>query len=230
LQSKMLRLLQDQRFERVGGNETIQADVRIITATNQPLEQMVEEGKFRSDLLYRINGVTITIPSLRERGDDVKRLLRHTLKRAKSELKKPEVEGFAPEAVEVLTSYHWPGNVRELQALLNTPGTVIVPDFLPAEVRGQHTSFVSTNSASGEDLEVDLAAFVCDRINAGTRDLYAEALDAMERYLFTRVLSETGGNQSRAAEMLGITRGKVRDRIAAFGISVEKKISVPCGD
>jgi two-component system nitrogen regulation response regulator GlnG len=233
LQSKMLRLLQDQRFERVGGNETIQADVRIITATNQPLEQMVEEGRFRSDLLYRINGVTITIPPLRERGEDIKRLLRHSLTSAKSELKKPEVEGFAPETVELLTQYHWPGNVRELQAvvrqaLLNTTGTVIVPDFLPAEVRGQPAGATHSRSPQDEETEIDLAAFVQDRIHAGTRNLYAESLDAMERYLFTRVLTETGGNQSKAAEMLGITRGKVRDRIAAFGISVEKKVSVPC--
>ncbi|MGD9854744.1 MAG: sigma-54-dependent transcriptional regulator [Planctomycetaceae bacterium] len=231
LQSKVLRLLQDQRFERVGGNETIQADVRIISATNQSLEEMVDAGTFRSDLLYRINGVTIVLPPLRERSDDVKLLLQHFLRRATHDFNKAEIEGLSPEALDELMEYGWPGNVRELQAVvrqavLNTMGTVIVPDFLPGEVRGGRPIHQggSEPTPAGDRPLSDLGPLIERRLAAGTNDLYAETVSAMERYLITRVLRETGGNQSQAAEILGITRGKIRDRIATFGISLDTNV------
>ena len=230
VQSKVLRLLQEQQFERVGGNETIATDVRIISATNRDLEAMGNEGKFRSDLYYRLHGFTIELPPLRERGDDILLLLENFLTRLPPELGKTHVEGIAPDAVSLLMNYPWPGNVREMlsvvrQALLNATGPVIVPDFLPDAVR---TGFVratpspSNNHRPGSDLQ----PFVEERIRAGSTNLYAESLEAMERYLISRVLQETAGNQSKAAKILGITRGKIRDRVAAFNVMLNRVVSI----
>jgi two-component system nitrogen regulation response regulator GlnG len=235
VQGKVLRLLQDQRFERVGGNTTLSTDVRLVAATNRNLEQMVEAGEFREDLLYRLNNVTIRLPPLRERESDISLLLEHYVSRFAKVLNRPDLEGISPDALDLLKRYRWPGNIRELQsvvryAILHTSGTVIVPDFLPEEVRsGGHgtpdSSIAAQNVETGLP-DSELARFVAQRIEHGTTDLYAECLEMMERYLFTRVLQETQGNQSRAADLLGITRGKVRDRIAAFGIIVDKEVHI----
>src|SRR6476659_7707341 len=143
-QTKILRVLQGQQFERVGGNEPIEADVRVIAATNRDVERMVAEGAFRGDLYYRLNVFTIRLPALRERGDDLPLLAEHFVRRFGMELGK-EVRGIAPEAIELLRSYPWPGNVRELQsvikqALLQATGTVLLPEFLPAALRGRDRS------------------------------------------------------------------------------------------
>ncbi|MCA9108744.1 MAG: sigma-54-dependent Fis family transcriptional regulator [Planctomycetaceae bacterium] len=237
VQAKVLRLLQEQRFERVGGNETIETNVRIISATNQPLETMVEKGTFRADLIYRLNGVTIDLPPLRDRKNDIRLLSQHFLAQAVRDLNKPDIEGLAPETLEILLQHSWPGNVRELravirQAVLNTTGPVIVPDFLPSELRGeakptarQRHEPADASPASGLVCS-DLAKVVESALDEGKTDLYAITLEVMERYLLTRVLQETGGNQSKAAEILGITRGKIRDRIATFGISLDTNVAI----
>jgi len=111
VQSKVLRVLQEQRFERVGGNDTINTNVRIISATNRDLEAMIREGKFRSDLFYRLHGFTIELPPLRERGDDILLLSEHFLSRFRAELGKSQVDGIAAEAVSLLRNYPWPGNI-----------------------------------------------------------------------------------------------------------------------
>ena len=247
VQGKVLRLLQDQRFERVGGNETISTDVRVITATNRPLEEMVEAKTFRADLLYRLNGMTIFLPPLRERREDIPLLLKHFLTRAQQNLNKNDIEGMSPECLELLMSYGWPGNVREMQsvvqqAVLNTIGPIIIPEFLPREVTqatGGIEPILSWRepavvvptpeevSVSGDQQNLtisDLSAFIDARLKAGSTELYSDVLNRVERYLFTRVLQETNGNQSQAAEILGVTRGKIRDRIAAFNISMERKV------
>lgn len=233
VQSKVLRLLQQQEFERVGGNETIKTDVRIITATNLDLDQMVEDGEFREDLFYRLNGLTINLPPLRARDEDIEHLLKHYLNVWAKKMKRTDCEGISPEALAVLKGYEWPGNVRELQSvvrqsLLNATGPVIVPSFLPAEVTGRASDKPSGTDSSKNSTGVpsDLASFVNEQLNAGTKDLYAEALEQMERYLMTRVLQYVDGNQTKAAKALGITRGKVRDRVKQFGISLDKKVSL----
>jgi two-component system nitrogen regulation response regulator GlnG len=250
VQGKVLRVLQEQRFERVGGNDTIETDVRLIAATNRPLEEMVDRNEFRGDLLYRLNGVTIQLPPLRQRPEDIPLLLRHFLWRARKELDKPEIEGVSPEALELLQQYSWPGNVRELQSVvrrcvLQATGPVIVPDFLPPEIRNGSAVAVAApapapatpapdaaprhepfHHASEHPFECDVARFVDARLAAGSNSLYVEAIELLERYLFTRVLQATDGNQSKAAEVLGITRGKVRDRIAAFNISLAKNVVI----
>jgi len=238
VQSKVLRMLQEQRFERVGGNTTIETDVRIIAATNRDLEKMVEEGNFRSDLYYRLNGFTIDLPPLRERDGDILLLLEHFIARFSREMGKRDVEGFAPEAVEVLMQYSWPGNIRELQsvvrqALLNATGPVIVPEFLPEEVRGHVRGRARSESEpvhgehpNGKMPPADFQEFVERRLDHDSTNLYAEATEMMERYLLTRVLQTTEGNQSKAAQILGITRGSLRNKIRSLGISIGQVVSV----
>ncbi|MEZ6075421.1 MAG: sigma-54 dependent transcriptional regulator, partial [Pirellulaceae bacterium] len=114
IQGKVLRLLQEQKFERVGGNELISTDVRIIAATNRPLEQLAVENEFRDDLLYRLNGFTIALPPLRDRRDDIPALLEYFLRQAKTDMNRPELVGIAPSALDLLVHYDWPGNVRQL--------------------------------------------------------------------------------------------------------------------
>jgi len=231
VQSKVLRLLQEQKFERVGGNETIQTDVRIITATNRGLERMESDGKFRTDLYFRLNGFTISLPPLRERQHDIPLLLEHFLARFRDELRKTEVTGITADAAELMMSYRWPGNVRELQSvlrqsLLRSTGSVIVPDFLPDTLRADR-EFQEVEPHACNGMASDLAEFIEARLLAGSTELYTETVDRLERYLWTRVLQETGGNQSKAALILGCTRGKIRDRIAAFGISLANSVQVP---
>lgn len=222
VQGKLLRLLQEQRFERIGGNQTIQTDVRIIAATHRDLEAMSLEGTFRPDLYYRLNGFTISVPSLRQRGDDIVLLLERFFNMYARQLGK-DVQGISPDALKLLVEYHWPGNVREMQsavrrALLQTTGPVLVAEALPEEIQ---TGSLRTCIASGSQSEIDsFERLIEERLQADSTDLYAEALAAMESRLLTRVLKLTGGNQSRAARILGITRGSLRNKLHALKIQV----------
>jgi two-component system nitrogen regulation response regulator GlnG len=230
LQSKILRVLQEQRFERVGGNETITTDVRVIAATNRDLAAMVAKGDFREDLFYRLNGFTIKIPPLRERGEDILLLLEHFLSRFGRELHKPEVHGISPEALELLMRYSWPGNVRELeavvrQALLNTTGNVILPDFLPETVRLPGRA-ASISSNSHDTPPSDLKPFVDECFQNGSTEMYTASVEMMERYVLTRVLRHTRGNQSQAARMLGITRGSLRNKMRSLHIQLGSTVKV----
>ena len=197
-QSKMLRVLQDQRFERLGGEETIRTDARVLAATNRNLEAAVAEGRFRQDLYYRLSVFTIALPPLRERGEDLPLLVNHYVRRYSRELGKG-VTSVAPEAMEQLRRHSWPGNVRELQsailtALLHATGPVLLPEFLPpAPAPGQAAA------SAGPDLE----RFIDARLEAGAQDLYAEAVRRLERTLLPRVLRHTNGNQLRASALLG---------------------------
>jgi two-component system nitrogen regulation response regulator GlnG len=226
-QAKMLRLLQEQRFERVGGTETVHADVRVLAATNQDLEALVAAGKFRPDLFYRLSVFTINLPPLRERGEeDLALLVQHYLRRFSRELGK-DVEGVAPEALALLRRYPWPGNVRELQsalkqALLHAAGPVLVPDFLPATVTRPDEPRPAAAPAGPQD--GSLAQFIDDELRRGGEGLYAEALRRMERMLLTRVLQHTAGNQVQAARILGITRGSLRTKLRELGITIGRTI------
>ena len=309
MQAKMLRLLQEQRFERVGGNATIKTDVRVIAATNRPLEAMVDAGEFRGDLFFRLNEFSIDIPPLRERGEDVLLLVEFFLSRFKREMGQTELEGIAPDAVKLLRDYGWPGNVRELQsvlrkAILHSTGPVIVPKDLPAEVRGDRRSVGPGARLSGDPAAPpaaaapvptpaapvvgrteadrgptpppprpsdaatpvpadahasnghavnghaaewggrlheepepgskpppaesgppsDLRPLLDEALAGDADDIYADSVELMERYVVTRILDRTGGNQSRAAKMLGITRGSLRNKIRGLGITIEQVI------
>jgi DNA-binding NtrC family response regulator len=221
-QTKLLRLLQEQRFERVGGNETVQTDVRLIAATNRDLEQFVAINRFRKDLFYRLNVFTISLPALRDRPGDLPLLIEHMVKRFRRELNK-DVQSVSPEAMELLERYSWPGNVRELQsvvkqALLHATGPVIVPDFLSASLKSDGRPDEGAESA------LDWDRLVRDRLASGSEDLYAEALASMERHVLTIVLRHTEGNQVQAARILGITRGSLRNKIRSLGITIGKSV------
>ncbi|QDS99465.1 sigma-54-dependent transcriptional regulator [Adhaeretor mobilis] len=230
VQGKVLRLLQEQKFERVGGNETIETDVRIISATNRDLEEMCRENEFREDLYYRLNGYTIELPPLRDRKNDRILLIEHLLARLAKELGK-EVSGIAPETQVALLEYHWPGNVRELEsvlrrALLYCSGTVLLESSLPKEVKeslGLSGEKVGNASSMQEE---GLTQFILDRLKAKSSDLYADTLAEMELQLLTLVLREADGNQSEAARILGITRGSLRNKIRTLGISIEQVITL----
>jgi len=230
MQSKVLRVLQDRRFERVGGNETIESDVWIVTATNRDLEAMVAQGQFRADLYYRLNGYPITLPPLRERGSDIPILVEHFLKLFGREFNKTTLRDVSSDAMEILARYPWPGNVRELQstlrqAMLVATGPVLLPEFLPAELR----KFADEPVAAPLDADSPLRAldgYFQEQIRAGTTSLYADSLACLERILLSRVLHHTGGNQSQAAQILGITRGSLRNKLRENGIRVTQSVSL----
>ena len=231
-QAKVLRILQDGRFERVGGSETVKTDVRVIAATNQDLEAKIESGEFRTDLLYRLNGFTIRLPALRERLDDLPLLVDHFVKRTNQQVSN-RATTLAPETMQCMKSYDWPGNVRELQSvikqcLLRTTGPVIAPEFLPDEIRGGRPRREEPQD-DDPGLASNLKEFVDRRLRTGSENLYAEALEMMERYVITRVLRQTSGNQSQASRILGITRGSLRTKIRALNISIEHVVSVDDG-
>src|SRR5262245_7741051 len=233
MQAKLLRLLQEQRFERVGGNETIQTDVRIITATNRDLEAMSAAGTFRADLFYRLNGFTIRLPPLRERGDDLLLLIEAFLSRYSQELDKP-LTRVSPDAMKILLEYSWPGNIRELQnilrkSLLNLSGPILLPEFLPEEVRHPTQAAGSESSAASGNggLPHDLAPFLSERLAAGSENIYAEAINYLDRFLVTRILQSTAGNQSKAAKLLGITRGSLRNKVQALDIKIGQVVKGP---
>jgi two-component system nitrogen regulation response regulator GlnG len=229
-QAKILRVLQEQRFERVGGNETIQTNVRVLAATNRDLEQMLAAGQFRSDLYYRLNVVTIPLPPLRERREDLPLLVEHFLRRFSRELGK-NITRATPETLEILQRHPWPGNLRELQsvlkqALLQASGSVLVPDFLPAALRGLGKSPMPDGAPPPpRPTFPDWEGFLDERLLAGSLDLHAEWLALAERYLFTRVLHQTRGNQLQAAKILGISRNCLRAKIRTLGITIGRSVS-----
>jgi two-component system nitrogen regulation response regulator GlnG len=219
-QSKMLRLLQEQKFERLGGNETIQTDVRLLAATNQNLEALIAQGRFRSDLYYRLSVFAIRLPPLRERGDDLPLLVQHYLRRYDRELNK-QVQHVDPAAMLVLQRYPWPGNVRELQsvlkqALLQATGPVLLGEFLPEDFRKKCAQVESADDGAGE--RPTLREFIAERLAAGSENLYKETLRRMERLLFTQVLERTAGNQLQAARILGMSRGSLHSKLRALGL------------
>lgn len=222
-QTKILRVLQDQHFERVGGNEPVRTNVRLLAATNCDLEKLMTEGRFRTDLFYRLNVVTIHLPPLRERVEDIPILCEHYVKRFSQELQKPLVQ-ITPETMAVLKKYRWPGNIRELQsvvkqAILNSTGAVLLPCFLPS----QFNAAPETAPAPPQELDWPyLDRFVRHRLVERTTNLYQELLDQVERRLFLKVLEETQGNQTQASRILGITRPTLRSRLTALNIGIER--------
>ena len=221
-QAKILRLLQDQSFERVGGNETIHTDVRLIAATHRDLKQWSSEGKFRQDLYYRLSVFTIPLPPLRERGDDLGMLVQHYLRRFSQELGR-KVQEITPEALEMLQRYAWPGNIRELQgvlkqALLQATGTVLVPAFLPESLRLPPGPAAS--QPAGTDADFSFEAFILHGLQEGGGMVSAEAHQHLDRLLLRLALRHTGGNQVQAARVLGISRQTLRARIRELGLSI----------
>ncbi len=203
-QAKLLRFLQEREFTRVGGSQTIKVDVRIVAATNKVLEELLRRQEFREDLYYRINVVSLYLPPLRDRREDIPHLVQHILTR------RLEADGRAPleiskEALEVLAKYHWPGNVRELenvleQALIWCRGATITPEHLPTALRADTHSASLREHALGGQLSLE------------------KAVQEFERELLQEALTRTGYVQTHAAAMLGITRRMLKYRMDALGI------------
>ena len=224
IQTKVLRLLQEQVFERVGGSEVVRTDVRLIAATNANLESLVEQGRFRTDLYFRLNVFSIKLPPLRDRPGDVALLTDHYVRRFAPHLGKPGLR-LDPDVVPVLERYPWPGNVRELQsvlkqAILHCRTTVLTAIDLPAGVALPPEPAAAAPGGPAFSWE----EFVRTRIASGSDSLYAESLTLMEREVLMRVLQHTGGNQVQSARILGITRGSLRNKIRSLNISIGKSV------
>jgi len=198
LQAKLLRVIQEKRFTRVGGNQQISLDARIIASSNIDLVQAVSAGAFRSDLFYRLNVMSFELPVLRDRRGDVPALARRFLRRAADRYNRPAQE-FSPEAVQLMMNYRWPGNIRELRniterAAILAPGPVAGAETLPTERFLQASDFVEI--AVGEKWN----------------------LEQLEAAYIREVLRMTRGNRSRAAELLGINRKTLLDKRRRYGI------------
>jgi len=229
-QTKILRVLQSGTFERVGGNQPIKVDVRIIAATNKPLEQAVAARQFREDLFYRLNVVRIHIPPLRERSEDIRLLVNYFLKKFAKDQSTPP-RSIAPAALKALEKHHWPGNVRELEnvirrALVMAKGEAILVSELPSEVSGQGniSSGAPIIVGAGEGVAEDVAALARQLFSWARRDPKLKVIPTVERELVIQALKETSGNQVHAAKMLGITRATLRKRVEKFGIQRELNI------
>ena len=232
-QAKILRLLQEGRFERLGGSESIAVQVRILAATNQDLNALIEQGRFRKDLFYRLRGVTIHLPPLRERLEDIAELAHHFLFRFNHQLG-TAVQSIAPETLELLQAYPWPGNVRELQsvireALIVSAGPTMLPDFLPTELRQESPPVaepdVATHLISTPDWQ-SLPQNIETWIANGETDVYRRGREHFDRLVILRVMQQTGGNQNRAAEILGLSRVTLRARLRSLELSVEKVVAL----
>jgi transcriptional regulator with PAS, ATPase and Fis domain len=199
LQTKLLRVIQEREFERVGGKETLKTDVRIITATNKNLQQLVEEGQFRKDLYYRINVVSITIPPLREREEDIPLLATHFVEKYSEKDGKNPIPTISDEALELLLKYQWPGNIRELEnviqlAVLMTNSDVILPEHLPEILRPKE-------KFEPPDISVGMT------------------LEEMEIKLISKTLQHTNYNVTKSAKILGISRRTLQNKLKEYQIS-----------
>jgi two-component system nitrogen regulation response regulator GlnG len=228
-QTKILRVLQNGTFERVGGNQPIQVDVRVIAATNKPLEAAVAAKQFRADLFYRLNVVRIHIPPLRERLDDVPLLVNYFLEKiAREQRRKPK--SVAANVIKALEKYHWPGNVRELEnairrAHVMAKSDAILQSDLPPEISGRGGSGAPPLAAAvGEAIAADAAALARQLFQWARRDPKLKVIPAVERELVVAALKEAGNNQVHAAKLLGITRATLRKRIEKFGIQRELNV------
>ena len=217
-QSKILRVLQDQTFERLGGKETIKVDIRVIAATNQNLEIAVNEKRFREDLFHRLNVVPLSLPPLRERTEDIQELVEYFINRFKQEIASP-VQGISPEVLRLFKSYSWAGNVRELENVLKKAFILCKSAVLTQE----DFPFLK-NLKPQSDLErfekelshlLEIPFQIKDQLKGG---LYQKTIELVERHLIEKTLMETSYNQVRAAELLGINRITLRKRIKDFGL------------
>ncbi|MGH7312120.1 MAG: sigma-54-dependent transcriptional regulator, partial [Candidatus Rokuibacteriota bacterium] len=222
LQSKLLRALQERVIERVGGREPIPVDVRVLAATHRELESLMKEGRFREDLYYRLNVVTINLPPLRERRRDIPLLVEHFLSKYAEQLGERAV---APDSLDRLMGYGWPGNVRELEnvvqraMVLATTG-VILPEHLPIGPVSAAAS-VAMDASLEDIVERKLMECVRGLRHRGNANLYGLILGLVEKPLLRAVLRETGGNQVRAAQILGINRNTLRKKLTEHGIDPE---------
>ena len=203
-QAKLLRVIQEREFMRLGGVDTLKVDVRIIAATNVDLKQLVDSGEFREDLYYRLHVITVELPVLRERREDIPLLAQHFLAKYGEENRKPGLE-LAPEAVRLLEDYDWPGNVRELEnvierAVVLTSGTAIGTGLMPDSIRTPQRFQLPSFEMPPDGIP------------------FRKVIEEMETMLITRSLDAAGGIQKRAAELLQIKPTTLNEMIKRYGI------------
>ncbi|MBI5588617.1 MAG: sigma-54-dependent Fis family transcriptional regulator [Deltaproteobacteria bacterium] len=220
LQARLLRVLQEKEFYKVGGKAPVKVDVRIIAATNQDIDKAVAEKRFREDLLFRLNGVTVTLPALRERKNDVELLADYFLEKFSDEFGGGK-KTLSPKAMDALESYPWPGNVRELgnvlrRAVLLSPGLAISPEDLNLPQARHRKESIE------EIITARLRPFIDKTDHKGKQELYDFIMPFMERPLIKLVLEKTKGNQVQAAEVLGINRNTLRKKIKDLNIKLGK--------
>lgn len=225
LQAKLLRVLQEKEFYRVGGRDSIRVDVRIIAATHQNLQVAVTQRRFREDLYYRLNVVPVYLPPLRERCEDIPLLIEYFLQRFEVDLGTGR-KFLSNEARELLLRYHWGGNIRELEnvikrAMVLTTSSVILPQHLPEAIRG------GVKEEDDSDIlrrlvERKARTLLLNVQSAGSGEIYHLILGEIERLLLQVVLDETNGNQLRTADLLGINRNTLRKKIRTLGVEVRR--------
>jgi len=219
-QAKILRLLQERSFERVGGNETIRVDVRVLAATNRDLEKAISEGKFREDLYHRLDVVTIRIPPLRERRDDITRLIDFFLNRFARQFG-IDPPPLAPDALEILRRHPWPGNVRELEhciqrTMIFTRGHAIQADDVRRALEGHDEP--SRAAPETDDLRPIVQRYLQSCSGTAAHESF---VDAVDKLLVAEALRLTDGNQTRAARLLGLTRPTLQAKMQKHGIHRE---------
>ena len=225
IQAKILRLLQEKSIERLGGRDTIPVDVRIVAATNRDLEKTLSEGRFREDLYYRLKVVTIWLPPLRERIEDIPLLTDYFITRYASEMdiERPTI---MEEAKTVLKNYEWPGNVRELsntiqKILIFNRGTPISPEDVSLATSDKRER---TDSKSEQEIPV-IRQWIRDTLKAGgQKDMFDSCMDHFASLLVGEALQLTGGNRSRAAKLLGISRPTLHSKIDKYGLEMETSL------
>ena len=226
LQAKLLRVLQEREFTRVGGSQALQADVRIIAATNQDLAAAVKEKRFREDLYFRLRVVPITLPPLRQRREDIPELTAYFLDKITQEVG-TSATGITPEAQALLTHYSWPGNVRELEntllrAAVLSPSPLLTPaDFSLPQTRTPLPVDLAELSFE-EVIQRQLTAYLQQPTLLETGDLHAVVISQVEKPLIELVLDHTRGNQLKAAEILGINRNTLRKKMTDLKIAAKK--------
>lgn len=224
-QSKLLRVLQEKQFERVGGNDSINIDVRVIAATNKSLVQAMKEGSFRVDLFYRLKVVTIFLPPLRERRGDISLLADHFILKYARQLDK-DIKGVSPKALKMINKYVWPGNVRELENNIHTACVMTKSNALQSEdfpIFSEIDAKVEIDLDNLQDDYTELFRKIIDPvlpklINNSHGKIYYFLESALERALISSCLRHFGSNQVKTSEMLGISRNTLRDRISRYDI------------
>jgi two-component system nitrogen regulation response regulator GlnG len=224
LQAKLLRVLQEHEFMRVGGREPIRSDARIISATNRELLELVRAGRFREDLYFRLNVVPITVPPLRARRGDIPELVRYFIQKINREMKS-QIAGLAGDAEKWLLDYPWPGNVRELEnaliraCVLAGGRTLTAADF---PLSAEPSAAPSASPAFDDLVRRKLREILNQHGDVLPSDLHALAISWVEKPLIEFVLDRTGGNQVRAADLLGINRNTLRKKISSLGVPLKK--------
>jgi two-component system, NtrC family, nitrogen regulation response regulator GlnG len=231
LQAKLLRVIQEREIDRVGSKATIPIDVRIVAATNQDLRGLVQQRRFREDLFYRLDVARFAVPPLRERREDVPALTDFFLGRFRTELGVGD-KALSREALRLLTAYHWPGNVRELEnmlkraVVLSSNPTLLPEDFPELLATRPHGPRIDDLSLE-ELLEVKLRRFLEQMEGLSLSGIYAQVIEVVERPLLKLILERTGGNQVRAAEILGINRNTLRKKLSTLGVAARPPRGVP---